>query len=487
MSDIAEIFTAAKEGDHAKAFNEVYTKLKTDPERLALLEALAFCFMKIEQNAVAYHLLKYVYSRIGPAPETLNNLGMCAMGIASSSGDDKFLNEAESLFKKALGRIPKSAPKEVKARLLENLSLVTLNQGDIKNAEKLSREAADVIPDSTGANEHLAYALLSQGKWEEGFQRYEFALGTKYRKPKPVNKEPYWQGEPGTLFVRCEQGIGDTITYASVINDAKKHNKITLECDERLGGLFKRSFPDIEVHATRFAEVAEWKEGRAFDYHCLIGSLCPFYRKNDSDFPRTAFLKPDPERVLQWRTLLGTKPGIKVGIAWRGGLSNTFQRRRSHKLESWLQLLKTPGITWVSLDYKDPTAELEELERKHGIKVLHYPRATENCDYDETAALVESLDCVVTTTTAIAHLCGAIGKECHVIVPRKTRWFYISDSEKHRWYDSLTLWRQQDKWPIERIAQVLKGKVSGIGENECADNFPITSPAKSDALALQAA
>ncbi len=167
---------------------------------------------------------------------------------------------------------------------------------------------------------------------------------------------------------------------------------------------------------------------------------------------------------MQWKALLDTKPGLKVGIAWTGGLTNTFKRRRSHQLEAWLPLLKIPGITWVSLEYNDSSEEIELFHVKHGIKIEQYPRATGKVDYDETAALVDALDCVVSTTTATVHLCGAIGKECHVIVPRKTRWFYVSDTQAHRWYDSLTLWRQQDKWPFERIAQVIKGKVGRRGE-----------------------
>lgn len=473
MSDIAYIFEAINEGNHEYAFNEIYAGLKKDPDRMALIEALAYAFMKIEQYPVAYHLLKYVYGRIGPAPETLNNLGMNAMSLASSSGDDKYLNEAEALFKKGIGSVKKHHAGNVKGSLLENLALVQLHQGEPKIAEKLCRESLE-LHDSNGAHESLAYALLSQGQWEEGFFHYEFALGSKYRRPKPANGEPYWQGEPGTLYIRCEQGIGDSISYASVLNDAKQHNKITLECDERLGGLFKRSFPDIEVHATRFQKSPEWIKGRTFDYHALIGSLCPYYRKKDEDFPRKAFLVPDPDRVLQWKTLLNTKPGLKVGIAWTGGLTNTFKRRRSHQLEAWLPILKTPGITWVSLEYNDPTKEIEAFHVKHGIKIEHYARATEKVDYDETAALVESLDCVVSTTTATVHLCGALGKECHVIVPRKTRWFYVSDTKKHRWYDSLTLWRQQDKWPFERIAQVLKGKVGQRSAEERKDDLSNT-------------
>ena len=219
----------------------------------------------------------------------------------------------------------------------------------------------------------------------------------------------------------------------------------------------KRSLPGVEVRGTRWEGDKSWKEGREFDYVALTGSLCMQYRREDKDFPRKGFLVPDPERRLQWKALLDTLPGRKVGLAWTGGLDNTFKSRRSFNLEGLLPILKVPGITWVSLQYIDPSSEIAEFTRKHGIEIKHWPRAAgKTVDYDETAALVSELECVVSVTTALVHLCGALGKECHVLVPNRARWFYASDDSKHRWYDSLVLYRQSDKWPVEKVAEALK-------------------------------
>ena len=196
---------------------------------------------------------------------------------------------------------------------------------------------------------------------------------------------------------------------------------------------------------------------RQFGAYCLSGSLCREYRKKDEDFPRTPFLVADPERRLQWRALLDTLPGKKIGIAWTGGLDTTFKSRRSFNLESLLPILKVPGITWVSLQYQDPTAEIAEFHGKHGIPIRHWERAVgKGVDYDETAALVSELDCVVSVTTAMVHLCGALGKKAYVLVPKRARWFYSSPDQRHRWYDSLELYRQEDKWPVEKLATKLK-------------------------------
>src|SRR5690606_16972217 len=43
------------------------------------------------------------------------------------------------------------------------------------------------------------------------------------------------------------------------------------------------------------------------------------------------------------------------------------------------------------------------------VDIVEYPYATLTPDYDDTAALVASLDCVVSVPTAVWHLAGGLG------------------------------------------------------------------------------
>jgi tetratricopeptide (TPR) repeat protein len=439
-------------GDLKGAFKVVNAGLNKDPDDMAAL-MVGSCVVSREGNwGLAYNILKRVKEKSPPFPEIMNNLGMACSSLASNSGKDHFLDEAESYLRKAFRKKP--IPE-----VISNLALVRMHKCDVQGAEQLCRDGLVKDPANVSLRETLGYACLYQGKWVEGFGNYEFNIGVKQR---PVPKGVYWErGVRGKkVLVQGEQGIGDEITYASVLADAAKDNKLYYECDHRLAGLMKRSLPGVEVHGTRFEGDRSWRPEA--DYVCLSGSLCMEYRRSDEDFPRKGYLVADPERRLQWRTLLDSLPGKKVGIAWTGGLDNTFKSRRSFSLEGLLPILKTPGITWVSLQYQDPTKEIAEFEARHGIQIKHWKRAVEkNVDYDETAALVSELDCVVSVTTAMAHLCGALGKKAYILVPAKARWFYASDTSEHRWYESLELFRQVDKWPVEKVAQRLKEDLCG--------------------------
>lgn len=434
-------------GDLKGAMREVNAGLNKDPDDQALV-MLAACIVGREQcHGMAYNLMKRVMAESPPNPAIYNNLGMAASSLASITGKDKYLDEAEAVLRKAHRKDP--IPE-----VCANLSLVMLHKVQLPEAEKYAKECLEKDPDNISARETLGYVYLHQGKWVEGFGNYEIGtLGGKYRK---LPQGRYWQrGDRGKkLVVRGEQGIGDEISYASVLPEASQHNRIVYECDRRLESLMRRSLPHVEVHGVRFDEV---KPDHEEDCVALTGSLCMEYRRDNRDFPRTGYLKPDPERQAQWKALLETFRGKKIGIAWTGGLDNTFKHRRSFNLESLLPILRLPGVTWVSLQYNDPTDEIRAFSRKYGIEIKHWKRAVEKgVDYDETAALVSELDCVVSVTTAMVHLCGALGKKCHVLVPKRARWFYSSPDSKHRWYDSLELYRQADGWPIDKLADALK-------------------------------
>lgn len=433
----------------------IHAGLNKDPDDMALL-MLSACVLDREGGyGMAYNVLKRVKDKAPPFVEVYNNLGMACSRLASNSGKDSYLDEAESLLRKAHRKDPS------KVEVMSNLALVLMHRGNVQGAEQMAREGLSIDPANVSLHETLGYACLYQGKWAEGFLNYEFNLGSVKQRPRPPG-ELWERGIRGKrLLAIGEQGIGDEITYASVLPDAAIDNTITYECDHRLEGLMRRSLKGIEVYGTRFAQDKPWKVNREWDYSCLTGSLCMEYRRKDEDFPRKGFLVPDPERTLQWRTLLDTLPGKKVGIAWTGGKDDTFRSRRSFSLEGLLPILKTPGVTWVSLQYNDPTEEIQAFTAKHGIEVRHWKRATDKAgDYDETAALVNELDCVVTVTTAMAHLCGALGKKAFVLVPNRARWWYQSESPRHRWYDSLELFRQQDKWPVEKVAERLRGLIA---------------------------
>jgi len=61
----------------------------------------------------------------------------------------------------------------------------------------------------------------------------------------------------------------------------------------------------------------------------------------------------------------------------------------------------------------------------------------------ETAALVASLDLVVTVDTSVAHVAGALGRPAWVMLPYAPDWRWILGRDDTPWYASLRLFRQE--------------------------------------------
>jgi tetratricopeptide (TPR) repeat protein len=368
--------------------------------------------------------------------ENWNNLGQCADAIWR-------YEEAYACYQKVLDMNP------MEADAFASLASACVGLGRIDEALECANQALAIDPENSLAIINKAFALFHKKKWKEAWQCYDHLLGhpSKRRKFIVYGKKQRWDGDPkDTVVVYTEQGIGDGIMFASCIPDMKC-KQVIIDCDKKLEGLFARSFPKAEVHGTRMEEAPNWM-GPHIDSSIAIGSLPMMYRNSEADFPRTTYLKADPARKVMFRALLDKLPGLKVGISWYGG--NRLGGIRQLELDRLQELIDTtPGVSWVNLNYKDTPCP---------DGVYTFPFATMTNDYDDTAALVDELDLVISVPQAVVHLAGGLGKDTLCLVPDVHRWIYSGD--QHSWYGSVKLLHGWDtvidqvKTEIEKRATV---------------------------------
>ena len=63
-------------------------------------------------------------------------------------------------------------------------------------------------------------------------------------------------------------------------------------------------------------------------------------------------------------------------------------------------------------------------------------------DFGQTAAALSNLDIVICNDTSLAHLAGAMGIPCWVILPYEVNWRWHTDLSVCDWYNSVKLFRQ---------------------------------------------
>jgi tetratricopeptide (TPR) repeat protein len=311
-----------------------------------------------------------------------------------------------------------------------------------------SFERANAIDPQFGAARlERGTTLLALGRFQEGWQAYDWrtqvsdfvpghpAIEARIRTPKSHED---FAGK--TVAVIAEQGVGDEIMFGTMLPDLLRDAKaVTYQLDSRLIGIFSQSFPSVKFVAKTSHEdiLAE-----PFDLTVRAGSLGLAYRPDLKSFPRTPYLKPQPEHVQRWRSALDIQDNLlQVGIAWRGGTKNTGNNDRSMTLEQMKPLLARADCRFVSLQYGNVTEEIESFNRAAGGKIRHFPKEQID-DFEDLGALIEALDLVVSVQNTNVHLCGAIGKTCFAMLPRQAEWRYGASGKEMAWYSSVELYRQ---------------------------------------------
>lgn len=394
----------------------------------------------LNHEETAYEMLSKAVALRPDKPEIWQNLGHIA---------DKMFRFDESLY--CYEQADKLDPGDYQNYASMSSAYTGLGLTDMGLA--YAEKALKLNHDSEIAQVNKGFAHLALKQWPEGWAGYEQMLGHKSKRRKATAytvPAKFWEGETAeNVVIYGEQGVGDEIMFASMVADAKQKAKhVIIDCHAKLEGLFKRSFPDCSVYGTRNDESPAWMATEDIDSSIAIGSLGQHFRKTDADFPKTPYLIADPDRKRMYRALLdGLGKGLKVGISWAGGTS--LGGLRKLEIDRLKDLIEScPGIHWVSLQYKDTP--------DYGLPINTFKYATETQDYDDTAALVDELDLIISVPQAAVHLAGALGKETWCLVPDVHRWIYSGD--EHSWYRSVKLYKG---WGtiIEQVKQDLKARI----------------------------
>ena len=341
------------------------------------------------------------------------------MGNASADLDD--LTSAETLYRTAIRLDPCLA--EAHASLGYILTL----RGHAPEAIEACEAAIRLRPDFAQAHWNLAIAALLSGDLPRGFAAYEWRKRhPRYRADFPDLPGTAWDGaDPGgrTILVRAEQGFGDAIQFARYLPAIRQAGGVPiLLCAPSLVPLL-RSLPGVQAVAA---------PGPLPDYDVWIDQISlprVFGTTLDTIPTPDRYLSADPVRAEAWRIRLPNE--AKIGIAMAGNPNHPADRRRSIPAELARILTDIPGVNFVNLRHGDTARGL-------GLPDLT-PWLT---DYAETAALIDTLDLVITVDTSVAHLAGALGKPVWLLVPHAPDWRWLLGRTDSPWYRSARLFRQ---------------------------------------------
>lgn len=290
-----------------------------------------------------------------------------------------------------------SEPVPVEAFRAKARDLVKMQRAE--EAEAVIRDGLRRFPGDGDLQSWLPFALLQQGRYREGFREHEarYTRQTTLAQKMPM---PEWDGPIAgrSIFLFGEGGIGDEIQIARYLRDLRNlgARKIAVACHPANIGVFRQLGAEVVVDRVveRLAlpDCDCWLRAWSLPYRLGVRLL---------DVTGEPYLTADP------------LPGGGVGLVERGNPKNPRDADRS----------MPAGLLQAAI----PQGRLLK------------PRG----DTLESLRLVAGLDLLITVDTSWAHMAGALGVRCWLLLPdRDLDWRWLRARSDSPWYDSLRLFRQ---------------------------------------------
>ena len=458
---LAEAIKLHEIGELSQAADFYRSTLESYPYNADAWHLLGVLAHQQDDNDLA---LKLINTAIGIQPNTAdfyNNLGR----VYSALGDDEMV---EIQYRQAL----KLNPVHVKA--LNNLAGLLRARGELSDAVDWARRAVSadpkepeaynnlgnalkdinsvedaiisyyqaikLAPDYALAHWNLSLALLSLGQYEEGFEemmwrwKWDGFPSTPREFDQPLLQSPSELGSDfhgKRILLHAEQGLGDTIhfiRYGALLRKIGGH--VIFECPDGLMPLLEGSDLVDQI-------ISSNDQLPEFDFHAPLLDLPFLFRTREDNLPRSSpYLNVPNDITSKWQQKIYKIRGFKIGLNWQGNIKSPAEHFRGIPPNDLETLASLKGVAWFSLQKGPSHDHLPELS--DDFQIIN----TGSEALVETAGLIQALDLIITSDTAIAHLAGSLGKPVWVLLHHAPDWRWQTTGSNNPWYPSARLFRQ---------------------------------------------
>jgi len=290
-------------------------------------------------------------------------------------------------------------------------------------------------------NLYAGIIWLSKGYFTLGWRLYE-ARWQCYSAANLRNfAEPLWLNNFDIagrhILIHAEQGLGDTLNFLRYVELVVELGaKVTFEVQPPLLSLIKN-------HTDKFEVLAKGQPLPIFDAHCPLMSLpLAFNTTLDSIPPLKQRLIADTNKVDEFKKriqpLAAVKPNaINLGFVFSGRPEHKDDISRSIPLAQFSRCLPA-GFNLFCLQKEIRNSDQAYLSQHRHIHCF----CNDLNDFQDTAALIEVMDIVVSIDTSVAHLAASMGKPTWILLPFAADFRWLLATETSPWYPTVKLYRQ---------------------------------------------
>ena len=315
-------------------------------------------------------------------------------------------------------------------------SFFLLNRKD--ESKKILQELLPQITDESTRSRikfNLGTYLLEEGKFQEGLKGFiqdgkKIGIWPDDKIPEEKRiTSPEDFKNASSILILGDGGIGDEIINIRFLKNNPKLTWYTPRND--LFEIFNRA---------GFKTVTSYNPE---DYEKITTSMqLPIWLESTEESLWSGrYLEPSTESKNKFMSMKESNK-LKIGLRWSGNPEYEQNLHRSLDFETIYKIVKEkyPDVELYSLQFpRDTSLDYKDVK----------DMSSEITNFDDTLAIIDNLDIVITSCTSIAHAAGALDKKTFVFVPVSAYYTWISPhpSREHNesiWYSkNLKILRQE--------------------------------------------
>ena len=312
-------------------------------------------------------------------------------------------------------------------------------------------DCKDQIFDEANYNKGLLDLLL--GNYKEGWVNYEFRLKVGKRSiPDHAKKVPLlkniYECKNKNVLVLSEQGIGDNIQFSRYLKLLKK------KCSKLFFCVNKKIKPFFEK--LNIVDKVYLNEDKIehYDFRIDLMSLPYLFNTDKSNVPDVNFIiRADKDKLVQWQNKLKPyKNFYKIGL---NSVSSKNISGRDFPLNLFQNICKFKKVKLFNLQKNVSNHDFHQNK----IEVLSFDDFDKDEIFQDSKALIENLDLVITCDTSIAHLAASMQKPTWILLNDVPDWRWLLNTSKSLWYKKVLIFRckKKDDWfePKKQIENLL--------------------------------
>jgi len=338
-------------------------------------------------------------------------------------------------------------PKSITA--LHNISMAAEVVGGYEKSKSYLERAYKLSSDNVEVNMGLAFCNFWNGNLEpETWRNYACRLSPTRSNTQHIlytHKRPLWNGEDlsdKTLFVTCEQGLGDEVMFGSILPEVYvKAKQLVIGVDHRLISLMERRFPNAIVggygdhirHGYRYRTFhsiqALMQDGELdIDYACPLATVPSFYWNTPESVqpPKDPLLKPDLGRSVEFKERLEaitSKP--LIGIAWTSGNKASTRSHDYPRLSDMAAIFELKDkYSFLNLQYGDAAEDIAFFKSEFGVELIDFDDVNLKADIEANVALIANCDSVISVMSAPGMFSMTSGCKTIIMTCREPWWVF---------------------------------------------------------------